>query len=1375
MSRSLRLLIEVAAAMAAAAAGVVIFGPVIAPQVGEVFVGTIGPLIFVIVAGPVILWRLRASMQRSRTAAATQSSSASWPSLAISASVLLAGLVATGVSVMVASKKVGDEAEARFEHLSERLVAEAQRRVNLPIYGLTAARGIYASSISVERDEFDAFVTPRNLPKEFPGVLGFGVVQRVLRTDIDAFVASQRADGAPEFAVRSLAALGDPLADASDLYVIKHCFPRDRNSLAWGLDLGSETQRRTAVEQAVATGEPTVTGKITLVQDGKRQTGLLYFMPIYRTGTKLTTKSDRQAALVALAYAPIILEEALVGVAETAHGKLDFEIFDGEVPSASNQLYDHDHHLSGAVSTISGSNFSGRMFHSTKSVSIGGHTWTFTNSSTRKFDKTIDRSATNVLSIAGLLISLLASGCTLSLLTGQTRAVAMAKVMTVELGAAKAQAERLAQIARRTSNAVIISDVQGRIEWVNDGFTRISGHSLAEVLGRKPGDFLQGKASDPDAIASMREAIRRGVATNVEIVNYAKDGREYRLRIEITPLRDAEGRLTGFMAIESDITVQHAAQQLLAKAKAAADDALREVGAFRATLDEHSIISVTDPCGKVIDVNESLCRISGYSRAEILGQDHRIFNSGVHSKAFWVDVWRTIAARSAWRGEVCNRAKDGSLYWIDMIIAPFVNADGTLERYVTISNEITSRKRAEQREVVAKQFLFDVVDSLDSELVVLGPDGTVRSCNRVWREFAEANHGLGNALLEGADYLGVCDRAAAKCVEARKVAASIRSVLAGDATPEPVEYPCHSPSERRWFICTVRGFESEGERFAVVSHTSVTALKASQTQLLKLTERFELATRAGGVGTWDYDVVANKIVWDDQMLHLYGLDKDCFGGAYDSWRAGVHPDDRLRCDEEMQAAFGGVRDFNTEFRVVWPDGSEHYIRAIATVQRDASGKPVRMVGTNWDVTARKLDEQRLKAFNGELATARLAAEAASRAKSAFLANMSHEIRTPLTAILGFADVLREDDRNAIPPERRLATIDTICQAGSHLLTVINDILDLSKIEADMMTVEAIETPLLTVLREVEALMRPRAAGRGLMLTTTLLSPLPTRIKSDPTRLRQILMNLVGNAVKFTEAGSVSISAGAAEFDGRSRLVIDVQDTGLGMTPAQAGRAFQAFGQADETVTRKHGGSGLGLTICRRLSALMGGDVKLLSTEPGKGSRFRLVLPLEPVPGSPIASQFDGDERAPAPAVNGLASLNGRILLAEDGPDNQRLIALHLRKAGAIVDIADNGRIAMEKIDNAAGAGTPYDLLLTDMQMPEMDGYTLARTLRQRGSTLAIVALTAHAMAEDRDKCLSAGCDDYATKPIDKHRLRATCAAWMGKVGGKCEVKVTVAA
>jgi len=381
----------------------------------------------------------------------------------------------------------------------------------------------------------------------------------------------------------------------------------------------------------------------------------------------------------------------------------------------------------------------------------------------------------------------------------------------------------------------------------------------------------------------------------------------------------------------------------------------------------------------------------------------------------------------------------------------------------------------------------------------------------------------------------------------------------------------------------------------------------------------------------------------------------------------------------------------------------------------------------------------------------------------------------LTAILGFADVLREDDRNAVPPERRLATIDTICQAGSHLLTVINDILDLSKIEADMMTVEAIETPLLTVLREVEALMRPRAAGRGLVLTTTLSSPLPTRIKSDPTRLRQILMNLVGNAVKFTEAGSVSISAGAAEFDGRSRLVIDVQDTGLGMTPAQAGRAFQAFGQADETVTRKHGGSGLGLTICRRLSALMGGDVKLLSTEPGKGSRFRLVLPLEPVPGSPIASQFDGDERAPAPAVNGLASLNGRILLAEDGPDNQRLIALHLRKAGAIVDIADNGRIAMEKIDNAAGAGTPYDLLLTDMQMPEMDGYTLARTLRQRGSTLAIVALTAHAMAEDRDKCLSAGCDDYATKPIDKHRLRATCAAWMGKVGGLHEVTITAAA
>jgi signal transduction histidine kinase/ActR/RegA family two-component response regulator len=407
----------------------------------------------------------------------------------------------------------------------------------------------------------------------------------------------------------------------------------------------------------------------------------------------------------------------------------------------------------------------------------------------------------------------------------------------------------------------------------------------------------------------------------------------------------------------------------------------------------------------------------------------------------------------------------------------------------------------------------------------------------------------------------------------------------------------------------------------------------------------------------------------------------------------------------------------------------------------------------------------------EFRAARDAAEAANRTKSAFLANMSHEIRTPLTAILGFTDLLREDGNLAAAPERRVQAIDTIRNAGQHLLTVINDILDLSKIEADKMTVERIETPLVGVLHEVESLMRSRAAGKGLSLCFEFSTPVPEFIISDPTRLRQILLNLAGNAVKFTEVGGVTIIAGAGEVDGAARLVIDVDDTGPGMTGEQAARLFQAFGQADETMTRKFGGTGLGLTICRRLASLMGGEVKLVRTEPNKGSCFRLVLPLEAAPG---AAMIERCEAVAAPKLFeqepvAVELLRGKVLLAEDGPDNQRLIVFHLRKAGATVEVADNGQIALEMLEKAQAEGTPFDLLLTDVQMPQMDGYTLARTLRQRGSTLPIVALTAHAMAEDRKACLDAGCDDYASKPIDRARLIATCAEWINKHARASEV------
>ena len=235
----------------------------------------------------------------------------------------------------------------------------------------------------------------------------------------------------------------------------------------------------------------------------------------------------------------------------------------------------------------------------------------------------------------------------------------------------------------------------------------------------------------------------------------------------------------------------------------------------------------------------------------------------------------------------------------------------------------------------------------------------------------------------------------------------------------------------------------------------------------------------------------------------------------------------------------------------------------------------------------------------------ITAEAATRAKSEFLANMSHEIRTPLTAILGYADLLREDGDLSLAPAHRIQNIDTICGAGSHLLTVINDFLDLSKIEANMMTVETIGTPIIRLLGDIKSLMGPRAVAKGIPLDAVLTTPVPDLIMDDPTRLRQILMNLIGNAIKFTECGTVRLSAGVNTSGNGDKLIIQVFDTGLGMTPKQAAHLFIAFSQTGTTITRQHGGTGLGLTISRRFANLMGGDVMLAWTMPGKGSCFQL--------------------------------------------------------------------------------------------------------------------------------------------------------------------------
>jgi signal transduction histidine kinase/DNA-binding NarL/FixJ family response regulator len=411
----------------------------------------------------------------------------------------------------------------------------------------------------------------------------------------------------------------------------------------------------------------------------------------------------------------------------------------------------------------------------------------------------------------------------------------------------------------------------------------------------------------------------------------------------------------------------------------------------------------------------------------------------------------------------------------------------------------------------------------------------------------------------------------------------------------------------------------------------------------------------------------------------------------------------------------------------------------------------RNVAYNVEALKRATDllEQRVAERTRELAVLRDEAVAANRSKGAFLANMSHEIRTPLTAIIGFSESLLDSKQ---PIAERIDAIRTIIRSGNHLLRIINDILDVSKVDADKIEIESILVNPFEILEDVEAIVSLLAEDKGLQFEIEYLYPLPTQITSDPLRLKQILINLCNNAIKFTERGAVRIQVGCDPQ--LETLTFKVIDTGIGMTPQTVGQLFQAFTQADASTTREYGGTGLGLYLSKQLAVRLGGDIVAEST-PDVGSRFTLTVRTGPLASGTFITTRPANVMKLVPSPTTEISVTGHVLLAEDNIDNQKLVSLLLRRSGAEVSIAENGQLAVDM-----ALLNPYDLILMDMQMPVMNGLEATRTLRQRGYRGAIVALTANATREDVESCLAAGCDDFMSKPIDRQKLYENLARQM---------------
>jgi PAS domain S-box-containing protein len=461
----------------------------------------------------------------------------------------------------------------------------------------------------------------------------------------------------------------------------------------------------------------------------------------------------------------------------------------------------------------------------------------------------------------------------------------------------------------------------------------------------------------------------------------------------------------------------------------------------------------------------------------------------------------------------------------------------------------------------------------------------------------------------------------------------------------------------------------------------------------------------------------------------------------DGWQTAFHPDDLPRSLIDWSFSIRNKTRYENEARLRRKDGAYRWHWIKAEPELDERGNVICWLGTVTDIEDRKSFEQKLK-------EAQRTAELANEAKTHFLANMSHEIRTPLNAIMGFTELLTDPGPSMEEKMKNVAVVRRNCH---QLLKIVNEILDISKVEAGELEIEKVETKIDELLNEVKALLRVQAGKKGIELKFAPPEDVPDRVLTDSTRLRQILLNIVGNALKFTQQGSVSVTTKfVRKANAQSMVTFVVSDTGVGIDHQSAQKIFQPFSQADTSTTRLFGGTGLGLALARRLARALGGDVQLMKSAPGQGSTFAVSVAVEVLDQQQWARLDAASEtqaEPPRPTIDTSALKGKRILLVEDAEDNQFLIQQFLSRTGAIVEIANNGNEGVDKALN-----NEYEVVLMDIQMPFKDGYQATSELRSKGYQKPIIALTAHALVEEREKCLRTGCTSHLTKPINRQQL-----------------------
>ncbi|MFZ5496234.1 MAG: PAS domain S-box protein [Verrucomicrobiota bacterium] len=908
-------------------------------------------------------------------------------------------------------------------------------------------------------------------------------------------------------------------------------------------------------------------------------------------------------------------------------------------------------------------------------------------------------------------------------LVGVATDVTDRKLLEETLGAAE---ERFRSFAQLAPVGICQTDNRGRCLYVNNRWCEIVGRSEEEVLGENWATNVH--PQDRKTVLKTWGALLHGAPEATSEYRFVhRDGRTVWVAGSAIPMHGESGRIRGYLGTVTDITAAR-------EAKAALE---RSEEQFRHAFDYAGIgMALVGLDGRWLQVNQNVRHMLGYTEEELLA---RTFQDVTHPDDLQTDLANVqdllAGRRHHYQMEKRYIHREGRIVHVRLTVSLVRDAAGAPRHFISQIEDITARHLAEQALVESQRQLSDIFRSMAEGLVLLDPQGLIIEGNAA----AENILGLPRSQLIGLfssdPRWQALNEDGTPCPPDRHPVTVTR--LTGRSCRDVVIGVRRADGTRRWVSVNTEAILDERAQWkaVVASFADVTERKRAAQALAESEERMRLFAEHAPAAVAMLDREMRYLVHSAKWLKDYGLEgRDILGRSHYE----VFPEIGERWKEIHRRCLAGATEVNEADLFLRADGSRQWLSWRVQPWHTAAGEIGGIVMFTEDITRRKQLED-------SLAQARDQALEASRLKSAFLANMSHEIRTPMNGVIGMMDLLM--DSPLTEEQRQMGRV--IQNSARNLLTVIDDILDFSKIEAGKLTVEEKDFDLGEQIDQTLALLSPRAQARGLVLQSEPPPGAVPRLRGDPARLQQVLINLLGNAVKFTEKGVVALALlprppAAPE---RYAFRIEVRDTGIGIAPEKQAQLFQPFVQADDSATRRYGGTGLGLAISRQLVELMGGRVGFEST-PGRGSTFwfELELPLSraPEPARPRRA-------APEPAMT--AGPAPRLLVAEDNEANQLVIRLMLQKLGLEFDLVADGHEAIARL-----AGGDYAAVLMDCQMPGLDGYEATRRIRDGAAGAAaaktpILALTAHAMPSDRLKCFAAGMDDYLAKPIRLEALQ----------------------